>query len=79
MTLPSKFDRTQLDRILKRAADLQMGEADPGEELSREELLKLGREVGIPTKHLEQAMLEEQTRQPAQALDGFWDKAGGPG
>lgn len=78
MTLPSKFDRTQLDRILKRAADLQMGEADPGEELSREELLKLGREVGIPTKHLEQAMLEEQTRQPAQALDGFWDKAAGP-
>lgn len=78
MTLPSKFDREQLDRILKRAADLQMGEADPGEELSRDELLKLGREVGIPTKHLEQAMLEEQTRMPAQALDGFWDKAAGP-
>lgn len=78
MTLPSKFDRAQLDRILKRAADLQMGEADPGEELSKEELLKLGREVGIPTKHLEQAMLEEQTRMPAQALDGFWDKAAGP-
>lgn len=77
MTLPSKFDRTQLDRILKRATDLQMGEADPGEELSRDELLKLGREVGIPTKHLEQAMLEEQTRMPAQALDGFWDKAAG--
>ena len=76
--LPSKFDRAQLDRILKRAADLQAGEADPGEELSKEDLLKLGREVGIPARHLEQAMLEEQTRVPAQALDGFWDKAAGP-
>ena len=76
--LPSKFDRAQLDRILKRAADLQAGEADPGDELSKDELLKLGREVGIPAKHLEQAMLEEQTRVPAQVLDGFWDKAAGP-
>ena len=76
--LPSKFDRAQLDRILKRAADLQAGEADTGDELSKDELLKLGREVGIPAKHLEQAMLEEQTRVPAQVLDGFWDKAAGP-
>ena len=76
--LPSKFDRTQLDRILKRAADLQAGEADTGDELSKDELLKLGREVGIPARHLEQAMLEEQTRVPAQVLDGFWDKAAGP-
>jgi hypothetical protein len=75
---PSKFDREQLDRILQRAAELQAGERDPGEELSRDELVKLGREVGIPAKHLEQAMLEEQTRLPAQALDGFWDKAAGP-
>lgn len=76
--LPSKFDRAQLDRILKRAADLQAGEADTGDELSKDELLKLGREVGIPARHLEQAMLEEQTRVPAQVLDGFWDKAAGP-
>jgi hypothetical protein len=75
--LPSKFDRAQLDRILQRAADLQAGEADPGDELSKDDLLKLGREVGIPARHLEQAMLEEQTRVPAQALDGFWDKAAG--
>ena len=76
--LPSKFDRAQLDRILKRAADLQAGEADTGDELSKDELLKLGREVGIPARHLEQAMLEEQTRVPAQVLDGFWDQAAGP-
>ena len=75
---PSKFDRTQLDRILQRAAELQAGERDPGDQLSRDELMQLGREVGIPSRHLEQAMLEEQTRTPEQALDGFWDRAAGP-
>lgn len=76
--VPSKFDRGQLERILQRAAELQASEKDPGEELSRSELVALGREVGIPTKHLEQAMLEEQTRLPDQRLDGFWDHAAGP-
>jgi hypothetical protein len=77
-SLPSKFDRTQLDRILQRAAELQAGERDPGEALSKEELLQLGRDVGIPGNFLEQAVLEEQTRMPAQVLDGFWDRAAGP-
>ena len=75
---PSKFDRAQLDRILQRAAELQAGERDPGSELSRDELIQLGRDVGIPARHLEQAMLEEQTRTPEQQLDGFWDRAAGP-
>ncbi|MEP6745472.1 MAG: hypothetical protein ABJB33_08235 [Gemmatimonadota bacterium] len=77
-SLPSKFDRAQLDRILQRAAELQAGERDPGEQLNKEELLQLGRDVGIPGKFLEQAVLEEQTRLPAQRLDGFWDRAAGP-
>src|SRR6478609_6581470 len=76
--VPSKFDRGQLDRILQRAAELQAGERDPGEELTRDELLTLGRDVGIPGKYLEQAVLEEQTRLPAQRLEGFWDHAAGP-
>ena len=76
--VPSKFDRGQLERILQRAAELQAGERDPGEELSRDELLQLGRDVGIPGKYLEQAVLEEQTRLPAQRLESFWDHAAGP-
>ena len=75
---PSKFDRAQLDRILQRAAELQAGERDPGSELSKDELIQLGRDVGIPARHLEQAMIEEQTRSPEQKLDGFWDRAAGP-
>lgn len=75
---PSKFDRAQLDRILQRAAELQAGERDPGDALSKDELIQLGRDVGIPSRHLEQAMMEEQTRSPEQALDGFWDRAAGP-
>jgi hypothetical protein len=76
--LPSKFDRSQLERILQRAAELQAGERDPNEELSGEELLQLGRDVGIPGRFLEQAVLEEQTKLPEQRLDGFWDRAAGP-
>ena len=55
------------------AAELQAGERDPGEALSKDELLQLGRDVGIPGKFLEQAVIEEQTRMPAQVLDGFWE------
>jgi hypothetical protein len=76
--VPSKFDRGQLERILQRAAELQAGERDPGEELSRDELLQLGRDVGIPGRYLEQAVLEEQTKLPAQRLESFWDHAAGP-
>lgn len=76
--VPSKFDRSQLDRILQRAAELQAGERDPAEELTRDELLQLGRDVGIPGRYLEQAVLEEQTRLPSQRLEGFWDHAAGP-
>ena len=56
------ISREALDRIIQRAAELQTGERDIGEGLSEEELLALGKDVGIPTRYLKQAMLEERTR-----------------
>ena len=45
---PARIDRAALERIIQRAAELQTGERDIGEELTPEQVLALGREVGIP-------------------------------
>lgn len=57
-----RIDRTALERIIRRAAELQAGEREIGEGLTEDELLHLGREVGIPTPYLQQALAEERTR-----------------
>lgn len=55
--------RAALERVLARAAELQAaaGEATEGmEALTEEQLLELGREVGLSTTHLRQALAEER-------------------
>lgn len=80
MAEPSgRIDRAALDRIIQRAAELQTAERDIGESLTPDEVLALGREVGIPNRYLRQAMLEEQTRLPDQEATGLWDRLAGPG
>ena len=64
---PSRIDRAALERIMQRAAELQAAEADVGEGLTPEEVLALGRDVGIPGRYLQQAMLEQSSALPAQA------------
>jgi len=75
---PAQWDRTALDRILKRATELQAQEHDTGESMSPDEVLKLGRDVGIPARYLQQAMLEEQVRASALTPDGLLDHLVGP-
>lgn len=75
---PSRYDRAQLERIIRRAAELQTGEHEIADELSGEEVLKLGRDVGIPARYLEQAMIEERVRTPDAALSGMLDRVAGP-
>lgn len=64
MGLPShtRLDRAALERIIRRAAELQAGEREIGEGLTEDEVLQLGREVGIPASLLRQALMEERTR-----------------
>jgi hypothetical protein len=58
--LPSRrIDRDALDRIIRRAAELQAGEIDTGEAITEQDLLKLGADVGIDGRFLRQAMYEE--------------------
>jgi hypothetical protein len=58
-----RLDRSALERVLARAAQLQSVDADPGDAiLTEEQLLEVGREVGLSPQHLRQALAEERSR-----------------
>lgn len=58
----SRIGREALERIIRRAAELQAGEREIGEGLTEGELMQLGDDVGIPAAYLRQALMEERTR-----------------
>ena len=72
------ISREALERIIKRAAELQAGERDIGEGLTSNEVLSLGKDVRIPDRYLRQAMLEEQTRITPEVATGTWAWLTGP-
>ena len=72
------IDRKALERIVRRAAELQAGSQDVGEGLTSKEVLALGKDVGIPEGYLRQAMLEEQTRTASEESAGTWAWLTGP-
>jgi hypothetical protein len=72
------INRDALERIIKRAAELQAGEHDIGEGLTTDEVVALGKDVGIPDRYLRQAMLEEQTRTAPEVATGTWAWLTGP-
>ncbi len=75
-----KIDRSAIERIIQRATELQTGERDISDGLTAEEVVTLGKEVGIPERYLQQAMLEERSKSiVAPSKPGFLDRAIGPG
>jgi hypothetical protein len=74
-----RIDRAALERIIQRAAELQTAEREIGDTLTSDELLALGREVGIPVRYLQQALLEERTRVGPIAPGGLIARVAGPG
>lgn len=76
--VPRSVDREALERIIARAAELQTGEREVGDNLSWDEVRQLGKEVGIPDRYLQQALLEEQNRAPAAAVTGLANRLVGP-
>ncbi len=72
--LPARIDRAALERIIQRAAELQTGEREIGDSLTPDEVLNLGKDVGIPARYLQQAILEEQTRSPVAQARGALDR-----
>ncbi len=76
--LPARIDRAALERIIQRAAELQTTEHDVGDGLTSQELIALGREVGIPGRYLQQALLEERTRLGQVGAVGLFERVTGP-
>lgn len=74
---PARLDRAALERVLQRATELQAAERDVGEGLTADEVLALGREVGIPAVYLRQALLEDQVRTPSGPT-GLVERVAGP-
>jgi hypothetical protein len=74
---PARVDRAALERIIRRAAELQTAEREIGETISSDELISLGKEVGIPVRYLQQALLEERTR-TGEGSPGLLDQVVGP-
>jgi hypothetical protein len=75
---PVRIDRAALERIIQRAAELQTAARDIGESLTQEEVLALGKDVGIPDRYLQQALLEERTRVVVPEPSGPWASLAGP-
>jgi hypothetical protein len=73
------LDRSTIERVLARAAELQAANP-PGEEgdLSESQLLEIGREVGISTTTLNQALAEERSRIIVPEESGFVSAITGP-
>lgn len=64
------LDRAALERVLARAAELQAGMGDTHESMTEEQLVELGKEVGLSAEHVRQAIAEEQTRVAVPTLEG---------
>src|SRR5919107_4955764 len=75
---PARIDRAALERIIQRAAELQTADRDIAEELTPDQVLALGKEVGIPGRYLQQALLEERTRLVQAGPEGVLGRAIGP-
>jgi hypothetical protein len=75
----SPVSRGALERVLARAAELQAASGDdsePSDALTEEQILDLGREVGLSPENLRQALAEERAQiQPLMpSAAGFGDQ-----
>jgi len=73
------LDRTAMERVLARAAELQAGDADPTDAvLNEDQLIEVAREVGLSPEHLKQALAEERSRAQVPEEHGFAARLLGP-
>ncbi|MBL8958362.1 MAG: hypothetical protein JNJ98_00800 [Gemmatimonadetes bacterium] len=65
------LSRAAIERVLSRAAELNVGDLDAAEGMSEAQLVSLGQEVGISAAHVRQALAEERTRVEVQEERGM--------
>lgn len=59
---PSGLDRSAMERVLARAAELQANTGEAGDQLTEAQIVDVGKEVGLSPEHIRQALAEERTR-----------------
>lgn len=72
--VPARIDRATFERVMKRASELQAQRQEIGDTLSEDEVLALGREVGLSEAHLRQALVESRTHQSVSPPPGRFDR-----
>ena len=74
------LDRAALDRVLARAAEIQLAGAvgETSESISEDQIIEIGKEVGLSPGVLRQALAEERTRIQLMEEGGFVAKVAGP-
>jgi hypothetical protein len=70
-TPPKPLDRAALERVLARASELQARSSDPTDLMTDEQVVSLGKEVGLTPAYLRQALAEERARRGAPDPSGF--------
>jgi len=73
-----ELDRSALERVLARAAELQAGTGETHDSMTEDELIELGKEVGLSPEHVRQAIAEEQTRVAIPSSEGRGSGMFGP-
>lgn len=75
-----RLSATEVEAVLRRAVQLQMSEGEePGasqEGMPEEELTRIGREIGLSPRHIQQALVE--TSAAAEPADGLLGRTYGP-
>jgi hypothetical protein len=73
------LDRAALERVLARAAELQSHDAaEPGHSLTDEQIVELGKEVGLTPTAIRQALAEERARTVVPEARGLLGSFYGP-
>src|SRR5688500_17078498 len=74
------LDRAALDRVLARAAEIQLAGAvgETSESISEADIIEIGKEVGLSPGVLRQALAEERTRLALMEEGGIIAKVAGP-
>lgn len=75
------LDRAALDRVLARAAEIQLAGAvgdTAAESISEDQIIEIGKEVGLAPGVLRQALAEERTRIQLMEESGLVAKVAGP-
>ncbi len=72
--------REEFEEVMRRAAELSSSDPDEGTGagLSEEEVLRIGREVGLPDRHLRRALSEVRSERPAPGAGGLAGRLWGP-